>query len=242
MAKRARASARQSRKRKSRSNKVRKANIERTKKAVEARRCKFSPELEARGRYLFEETDASMADIAFELGIHKGTVPVVAKRRNWKRYVPPPRDVSPATRILVETESLERRRETAQSGPEVERAQPDGASGQSESDLVARLRRAVLNELTVVESLRDRLKNEPQSRVSAERTARTLSTLTDTLQKLQRLQCAVPANGSDYDVPADIDEFRNELARRIEAFVASRADEGDGERPASSQPSPSARG
>ncbi len=85
-------------------------------KAVEARRCKFSPELEARARYLFEETDASMADIAFELGIHKWTVPDVAKRRNWKRYVPPPRDVSPATRILVETEDLERRRETLQPG------------------------------------------------------------------------------------------------------------------------------
>jgi hypothetical protein len=87
----------------------------------------------------------------------------------------------------------------------------------------------VINELTVVESLRDRLKNEPQSQVAAERTARTLSTLTDTLQKLQRLQCAVPANGPDYDMPADIDEFRNELARRINAFVDSRIGESDAE-------------
>ena len=172
MAKRTRASARRSKTRRSSSSKVRKSNVERTKKAVEARRCKFSPELEARARYLFEETDASMADIAFELGIHKCTVPDVAKRRNWKRYVPPPRDVSPATRILLEAESLERRREAAQSAPDggaCMPAQPDGASGESESDLVARLRRAVLNELTVVESLRDRLKNEPQSRIAAER-------------------------------------------------------------------------
>jgi hypothetical protein len=80
----------------------------------------------------------------------------------------------------------------------------------------------VLDELTVVESLRDRLKNEPQSQVAAERTARTLSILTDTLQKLQRLQYAVPASGPLYDIPADIDEFRNELARRINAFVDSR--------------------
>jgi hypothetical protein len=87
----------------------------------------------------------------------------------------------------------------------------------------------VLNELTVVEALRDRLKNEPQTPVAAERTARTLSTLTDTLQKLQRLQCAAPANGPDYDMPADIDEFRNELARRINAFVDSRIGEGDAE-------------
>jgi hypothetical protein len=230
MAKRARVPARRSKTRKSSSTKVRTSNAERIKKAAEARRCKFSPELEARARYLFEETDASLADIAFELGIHKCTVPVVARRRNWKRYAPPPRDVSPVTRILVEAETLERRQSTAQSGPETEpekHAGPEGASEKSESDdLVARLRRAVLNELTVVESLRDRLKNEPQSRVAAERTARTLSTLTDTLQKLQRLQCAVPANGPDYDMPADIDEFRRELARRIRAFVESRTERG----------------
>jgi hypothetical protein len=242
MVKRTRAPTRRSKTRKSPSTRVRRSNVERTKKAVEARRCKFSPELEERGRYLFEKTDAKLADIAFELGIHKGTVRVVAERRGWKRYEPPPRDVSPATRILVETESLERRRETAQSGLEVERAPPSGAGDESESDLVARLRRAVLNELTVIESLRDRLKNEPQSRVAAERTARTLSTLTDTLQKLQRLQCAVPASGSLYDIPADIDEFRNELARRIEAFVASRTDEGNAQRAVPSQLAVSARG
>src|SRR4029078_1029444 len=97
MAKRGRAPARRSKTRKSSSTKVRKSNAERTKKAAEARRCKFSPELEARARYLFEETDASLADIAFELGIHKCTVPAVARRRNWKRYEPPPRDASTET-------------------------------------------------------------------------------------------------------------------------------------------------
>lgn len=228
MAKRTRAPARQSKTKKTPAIKASKLNVERTKKAVEARRVKFSPELEARARYLFEETGASLADIAFELGIHKCTVPVVARRRKWKRYVPPIRDISPVTRLLVETESLERRRETAESGPDPALpAQPDSAGNESESDLVARLRRAVVNELTAVESLRDRLMNEPQSQVAAERTARTLSTLTDTLQKLQRLQCAVPANGPDYDMPADIDAFRDELARRINAFVDSRTGEGD---------------
>jgi hypothetical protein len=174
-----------------------------------------------------------MADIAFELGVHRTTVPDVGRQRGWKRYVPPPRDVAPATRILVEAESLERRRELS--------AQSGGSQGESEGDLVARLRRAVLEELTVVETLRERLKNEPQARVAAERTARTLATLTDTLQKLQRLQCAVPASGSLYDIPADIDEFRNELARRIEAFVASRIDAGDDKRPESSQLAPPVR-
>ena len=235
MAKRTRAPARP-RKKKFLSTSKRRLNTERTRKAAEARRCKFSPELEARGRHLFEETDATLTDIAFELGIHKGTVPDVAERLGWKRYVPPLRDIPPATRILLEAEALEHRREqvTADIAREDEGTaiQPDGGGNDpGPADLVARLRRAVLNELTVVESLRERLKNEPQGQVAAERTARTLSTLTDTLQKLQRLQCAVPHNGPDYDMPADIDEFRLELARRIEAFVASRADDGDGEPP-----------
>ena len=115
------------------------------------------------------------------------------------------------------------------------------AIGESDSHLVARLRRAVLNELAVVESLRERLKNEPQGPVAAERTARTLSTLTDTLQKPQRLQCAVPANGPDHDMPADIDAFRDELARQIEEFVESRSDTADGERAKSSEPDDPAR-
>jgi hypothetical protein len=247
MAKRMRASARHYGKRKSATTKKRKSNTERTKKAAEARRAKFSPELEARARYLYEETDKSLADIGFELGVHKGTVPVVARRRRWKRYVAPPRDLSPVTKILLETEALEREGETTQDAPATER--PALSAEQNEivdeaapADIAARLRRAVLNELTVVESLRERLKNEPHSRVAAERTARTLSTLTDTLQKLQRLQCTVSANGPDYDMPADIDAFRDELARQIEEFVASRSDTTDGERAAPSGEDDSACG
>src|SRR4029077_17287564 len=40
----------------------------------------------------------------------------------------------------------------------------------------------------------------------------------------QRLQCTLPETElkDDDDMPADIDEFRNELARRINAFVDSR--------------------
>jgi hypothetical protein len=86
---------------------------------------------------------------------------------------------------------------------------------------ILRLCRAVLEELRAVEAMRAKLKRNP---VDAERTARTLSSLTETLQKLQRLQCTLPETElkDDDDMPADIDEFRNELARRINAFVDSR--------------------
>jgi hypothetical protein len=86
---------------------------------------------------------------------------------------------------------------------------------------ILRLRRAVLEELRAVEAMRAKLKRNP---ADAERTARTLSRLTETLQKLQRLQCTLPETElkDDDDMPADIDEFRDELARRINAFVDSR--------------------
>jgi hypothetical protein len=87
----------------------------------------------------------------------------------------------------------------------------------------------VLDELATVEAMHAQRGKLPERPVDAVRTAQTLSSLTETLQKLQRLRCALPPSGStdDDDMPADIDEFRNELARRIEAFLESRPDEDD---------------
>jgi hypothetical protein len=236
MAKRARAPARRAgKKARLHATKKRKPSAEPTKDAADARRCKFSPELEAHGRYLFEETNATYAEIGFVLGIHKTTVPIVAKRLRWRPRVRRPRDFSPVTRILLQAQALEREeRAVVQAVPTdgvtPSSAQPeDGDHTPAQSDLVTRLQRAVLNELATVELPRQRLKTEPRGGADAERTARTLSTLTHTLQTLQRLQCAVPHNGSDHDMPADIDEFRRDLARRIEEFVASRTDDGAGE-------------
>jgi hypothetical protein len=92
----------------------------------------------------------------------------------------------------------------------------------------------VLVELTTVEAMRAQLKALPRRPLDAERTARTLSSLTDTLQKLQRLRASaalsekpIARNDDDDDMPADIDEFRIDLARRIDAFVASRTKPSD---------------
>jgi hypothetical protein len=74
--------------------------------------------------------------------------------------------------------------------------------------------------------MRARMKNTPQSPSDAERTARTLGSLTDTLHKLQRMSCAIPQAADYDDMPTDIDAFRIDLARRIDAFVASRTEPG----------------
>jgi hypothetical protein len=52
--------------------------------------------------------------------------------------------------------------------------------------------------------------------------------MTQTLKQLQQLRSGAPGRGGyvyDDDMPEDIDAFRLDLARRINAFVASRTGE-----------------
>jgi hypothetical protein len=214
--------------------------ISRTANAVKARRIVFTTEALAHARYRYEHTDASLVDIAVDLRVAKDTVRNLARSRGWARYVRPPLGLTPAVQLNAQASEVEAQAfgasvpvtalpENADTVRQGEGTNPDGASTgmPALTDTVARIYRAVMDELIAVEALRAQLKREPKSSQDAERTARTLSSLTETLQKLQRLQCAVPQSGPhDDDIPADIDEFRTELARRIEAFVASRSDPG----------------
>jgi len=204
----------------------------------------YTPELLENARQRFEETDESSVSIAADMGIHARTLYRLALRENWKRRKQP-HDLSPAAKLLMQAESLsgpEPLQSAEQAGPvraDTDQQGPDGAAliPSVESTLpplppheetIERLHRAVLKELSAVETMRAALGREPQSPIDAERTARTLASLTATLQNLRRMQCAMPKTGPyDDDIPADIGEFRKELARRIEAFVASRTDHGD---------------
>jgi hypothetical protein len=215
-----------------------KTSASRTKNANSARRLLLTHELLAHARQRFEETDTSLAKIAIDLGVHRKTITKMARREGWLRYVRPPRDLPRAVKLGTQASALEAEVSRAAAPARASTAENDNDISAAGADLtmppladtVERLYRAVLEELAAVETLRAQLKREPQSPQDAERTARTLSSLTETLQKLQRLQCATPPSGSnnDDDMPADIDEFRRELARRIEAFVASRSGAGDG--------------
>ncbi len=97
----------------------------------------------------------------------------------------------------------------------------------AESERVAtieRIERLVERELEAEEAARKSLGSLPRPPADAERCARTLATLTQTLHALSRLRSGLlPDNGlSDNDMPRDIDEFRREFARRIRMFVQSR--------------------
>jgi hypothetical protein len=202
---------------------------------VSARRYRFTPELLAHGRHRYENTPDSLPDIAVEFGIHKSTLLRLAQREGWVRYAIPPRDLSPATRLAEQADALAGQLPPPESGrvgegdvdsssSPISPPPPPGDDGNAaEPSDVDRIERAVRAELSVIEDMRARMRHRPQSPLDAERTARTLSSLTATLFKLQRLRCGLPEETAyDDDMPADIDAFRDALARRIRAFFAAR--------------------
>jgi hypothetical protein len=91
--------------------------------------------------------------------------------------------------------------------------------------IAARLEQAVEKELRKVEALRNEFGPVSLRTLEAERTARTLATLTETLFKVRRLRepNAIGVNADD-DLPADVAGFRHALAQRMDAFVQSRTD------------------
>jgi hypothetical protein len=221
----------------------------------------YTPELLANGRRRYEQTAEAVASIAADFRIHPGSLRRLGYRLGWVRYNMGPRELPPGARLLAQADALEAGALTlppptgalmsSSSSPERQGdyvclhppLEGEGAGGHTQAPLngvidsftIDRLEKAVLEELTTVEAMRAQLKGLPRRPREAESTARTLSSLTETLQKLQRLRCSVPlSEADDDDMPADIDEFRRDLARRIDAFVASRTEpsEADGDRSA----------
>jgi len=100
-----------------------------------------------------------------------------------------------------------------------------------------RIERLIERELAAEEATRAALGSLARTPTEAERCARTVASMSRSLHTLMRLRAGLaPEQGSsnDHGIPADIDEFRRELARRIEAFVASQPDDecNDGDRAA----------
>ncbi len=137
------------------------------------------------------------------------------------------RSASDASRVgIIETEATPTPTLPLAGGGGSETERGDGGRAPPlDTAAIARLEAAVLKELSTVETMRASLGAEPLRPADAERTARTLSVLTETLAKLRRLRLGSTPQADDHDTDsADIDDVRRDLARRIDAFVASRAD------------------
>lgn len=99
------------------------------------------------------------------------------------------------------------------------------AAPEAALSLALRLERAVETQLRKVENLREDTTLGGHRAVEAERIARTLAALTQTLFKVRQLRDPERAlSAADDEMPADADGFRLELARRIETFVGGGTD------------------
>ena len=176
----------------------------------------------ARQRY--ENTDDWMSVIAADLHKSRATMYKIAKANGWQlRKDRPPQGLPQALKLDIEAgEAVDNKASEAPDAGD-RSANPDAPA---DTDSVAtRLEAEVEKQLRTVESLRGEFGPRVKRSAEAERVARTLATLTETLFKVRRLrQPGGSQTTDDDDLPSDPDGFRLALAHRIEAFVRSRTD------------------
>lgn len=202
--------------------------------------ARYSPELLAALRYRYEQTDQPMNALAADFGIGVTTLQTLVRKNGWTPRSQRMRDCPPAVRLLEEAEApvvafpeqIEAQQVTPTSTLPLSRggsetvppAIPPMILAAPTLSPVERIEALVVKELEAEEAVRAALGTRPRPRYDAERCARTLSVLTQTLERVQRLhpKSGDGKVGDDDPVPEDIDAFRNELARRIRGFVACR--------------------
>ena len=166
----------------------------------------------ADGRRRYEETDESVTAIASDFGVYKTTFQRMANREGWVRYVAPPRDLVPAAQLEAQAAAL----------PPASESEAPLDLGRAAADLL----RLLETEIAAAKAMQAQLARRPRQTLDSQRAASTLKSLNATLQSLELRQAGLPHTGQDDDdIPRDLDALRDALARRIEAFMASRGDE-----------------
>ena len=193
----------------------------------------LTPEAWAQIRADYEHTERPIEDICAGHGISSGTLRDRVRRWHWTRRrqpIPfdgpppvPPRVVLAPQRAAVSTEAdataLPAEGETAPTPHDVVGAPPEPADV-SPAVIAQRLQGAVARVLPAIETTLGRIATDANHPHELENAARALGALTRTLRELNALlgQHAVPED-REYE---SLDDFRAELARKIDAIVAQR--------------------
>jgi hypothetical protein len=162
-----------------------------------------TPEAWAQIRHAYENTRRSIEDICLAHGISANTLRRRVKAWGWTMRQPPISDEGPSARM--EPDAAEPSAHIA--GP------PDTRPAhQRLQDAAARVMRAI-------ETTSSRLTAGPVHLRETEMAARTLVSLMRTLRDLNAVLDQHPVKDNNDLPPEDMDEFRNALARRLQAVV-----------------------
>ena len=204
---------------------------------------KLTPEAWAQVRYKYEHTDEPVDDICLDHGISANTLRDRVRRWRWtRRHEPVPAEGPPplqpiepllplAPTLTPGGVELSAPAAGLPDGSTCLPTPPAAASEQAPADpaeIVPRLKGAVARVLPAIDATLGKLAAGPMHPREMERAVRTLTALTRTLRELNELlDQHQPSGGrtNDDDYPEDIDAFRIDLARRIDAFVASQPDD-----------------
>ena len=180
----------------------------------------LTPEAWAQMRYDYEHTERPIGDICAEHGISSGTLRDRMRRWGWtRRRTPIPLDGPPALALPLDIAA------PALAGlPQIETAAPGPPD---DRPIAERLQGAVARVLPAIEGTLATLGRGPVHLRELERSARALAALTRTLRELSGLlaqhQTEQPACVSEQYTPEQVDAWRNELARKINALVDERS-------------------
>jgi len=189
--------------------------------------AQYAPEFLTALRNRYEKTDQPMRSLALEFGIGISTLSALVEKQGWAKRSQRKRGSLVAPRVAEASALLAalppRGNEAAAATAEHGTAGADLApAADDERGAAARLEALLMQEIAAEEAARAELGTLPRLRAEADSCGRRLAILTQTLKTLRAIPAPPTAQDDPDPVPADIDEFRYALARRIDAFVAAR--------------------
>lgn len=171
------------------------------------------PEEISRARALYEGTDIPVRDIARMLGIGLTTLHRKINLWGWTPRNARLRGLDAAAKAEIPVEQI-----AALAAPHV-------ATVEQET-LIHRVRAAVEREIVAIEAVLARVESAKLRSSDAERAARTLATLVKTLREVAALQRDEQpehdARDRSEDEFRDLDDFRRELAQRLDRLRRQR--------------------